>query len=205
MQQLPKRPTLEKSNGAAAVFNPSMFHYQQALASMQLQQPTFIPTGEPLLLFTLSAPYTLCSVVSYSTAQLQGVRLKYYLAQFFPCLPSLSLWAHAFSVSLGSLLCTCVMLFGPHNTDTELCHWSSAALHYLLVRSCCNASVHYIKPPLNILHTVYPMVSRWVWCICNTNGLTVLFIWSLLEKKNHHFSISRFPVLSTWQVSGPIY
>ncbi|XP_037396525.1 muscleblind-like protein 3 isoform X2 [Pygocentrus nattereri] len=45
MQQLPKRPTLEKNNGAAAVFNPSMFHYQQALASMQLQQPAFIPTG----------------------------------------------------------------------------------------------------------------------------------------------------------------
>ncbi|KAK3535890.1 hypothetical protein QTP70_021193, partial [Hemibagrus guttatus] len=44
MQQIPKRPTLEKSNGAAAVFNPSMFHYQQALASMQLQQPAFIPT-----------------------------------------------------------------------------------------------------------------------------------------------------------------
>ncbi|XP_060783811.1 muscleblind-like protein 3 isoform X6 [Neoarius graeffei] len=44
MQQLPKRPTLEKSNGATAIFNPSMFHYQQALASMQLQQPTFIPT-----------------------------------------------------------------------------------------------------------------------------------------------------------------
>ncbi|KAM9470530.1 muscleblind-like protein 3 isoform 10-T11 [Clarias gariepinus] len=47
MQQLPKRPTLEKSNGAAAVFNPSMFHYQQALASMQLQQPAFIPTVDP--------------------------------------------------------------------------------------------------------------------------------------------------------------
>ncbi|KAL7863210.1 hypothetical protein SRHO_G00121940 [Serrasalmus rhombeus] len=45
MQQLPKRPTLEKNNGAAAVFNPSMFHYQQALASMQLQQPAFIPTA----------------------------------------------------------------------------------------------------------------------------------------------------------------
>ncbi|XP_058253872.1 muscleblind-like protein 3 isoform X11 [Hemibagrus wyckioides] len=44
MQQIPKRPTLEKSNGAAAIFNPSMFHYQQALASMQLQQPAFIPT-----------------------------------------------------------------------------------------------------------------------------------------------------------------
>ncbi|XP_047013126.1 muscleblind-like protein 3 isoform X1 [Ictalurus punctatus] len=48
MQQLPKRQTLEKSNGAAAIFNPSMFHYQQALASMQLQQPAFIPTGSLL-------------------------------------------------------------------------------------------------------------------------------------------------------------
>ncbi|XP_048087979.1 muscleblind-like protein 3 isoform X8 [Alosa alosa] len=46
MQALPKRPTMEKSNGAsAAVFNPSMFHYQQALANMQLQQQAFIPTG----------------------------------------------------------------------------------------------------------------------------------------------------------------
>ncbi|XP_030621515.1 muscleblind-like protein 3 isoform X2 [Chanos chanos] len=48
MQQLPKRPTLEKSNGTAAVFNPGMFHYQQALANMQLQQPAFIPTGSAL-------------------------------------------------------------------------------------------------------------------------------------------------------------
>ncbi|XP_062379954.1 muscleblind-like protein 3 isoform X2 [Sardina pilchardus] len=49
MQALPKRPTLEKSNGAsAAVFNPSMFHYQQALANMQLQQQAFIPTGPVL-------------------------------------------------------------------------------------------------------------------------------------------------------------
>uniref|UniRef100_A0A665XER8 Muscleblind-like protein 3 n=1 Tax=Echeneis naucrates TaxID=173247 RepID=A0A665XER8_ECHNA len=46
VQQLPKRPILEKSNGAtAAVFNPSMFHYQQALANVQLQQPAFIPTA----------------------------------------------------------------------------------------------------------------------------------------------------------------
>ncbi|XP_026213752.1 muscleblind-like protein 3 isoform X2 [Anabas testudineus] len=43
---LTKRPVLEKNNGAAAtVFNPSMFHYQQALANMQLQQQAFIPTG----------------------------------------------------------------------------------------------------------------------------------------------------------------
>nr|XP_046263131.1 muscleblind-like protein 3 isoform X2 [Scatophagus argus] len=51
MQTLPKRPILEKSNGAAAaVFNPSMFHYQQALANMQLQQPAFIPTDSSELL-----------------------------------------------------------------------------------------------------------------------------------------------------------
>uniref|UniRef100_A0A672GHJ8 Muscleblind-like protein 3 n=1 Tax=Salarias fasciatus TaxID=181472 RepID=A0A672GHJ8_SALFA len=51
--QLPKRPVLEKSNGAAAtVFNPNMFHYQQALANMQIQQPAFIPTGESLDPFT---------------------------------------------------------------------------------------------------------------------------------------------------------
>ncbi|XP_061131844.1 muscleblind-like protein 3 isoform X3 [Syngnathus typhle] len=45
VQSLPKRQMLDKSNGAP-VFNPNMFHYQQALASMQLQQPAFIPTVE---------------------------------------------------------------------------------------------------------------------------------------------------------------
>ncbi|XP_064182336.1 muscleblind-like protein 3 isoform X3 [Anguilla rostrata] len=45
LQPLPKRPSMEKSNGAPAMFSPSMFHYQQALANMQLQQPAFIPTG----------------------------------------------------------------------------------------------------------------------------------------------------------------
>uniref|UniRef100_A0AAY5EEH3 C3H1-type domain-containing protein n=1 Tax=Electrophorus electricus TaxID=8005 RepID=A0AAY5EEH3_ELEEL len=32
---LPKRPTLEKANGATAVFNTGMFQYQQALTNMQ--------------------------------------------------------------------------------------------------------------------------------------------------------------------------
>lgn len=86
MQQLPKRPTLEKSNGAAAVFNPSMFHYQQALASMQLQQPAFIPTGESqLLLLLLLLLYTLCSVGSQDTAQRQEFRLLG--PAFFPACP----------------------------------------------------------------------------------------------------------------------
>uniref|UniRef100_H0YXT1 Muscleblind like splicing regulator 3 n=1 Tax=Taeniopygia guttata TaxID=59729 RepID=H0YXT1_TAEGU len=49
LQPLPKRPALEKNNGATTVFNPSVFHYQQALANMQLQQPTFIPTDIPVI------------------------------------------------------------------------------------------------------------------------------------------------------------
>ncbi|XP_045560016.1 muscleblind-like protein 1 isoform X5 [Salmo salar] len=45
---LPKRPTLEKANGATAMFNAAgMFQYQQALANMQFQQQ-FIPSGSIL-------------------------------------------------------------------------------------------------------------------------------------------------------------
>uniref|UniRef100_A0A8C6Z4A3 Muscleblind like splicing regulator 2 n=1 Tax=Nothoprocta perdicaria TaxID=30464 RepID=A0A8C6Z4A3_NOTPE len=47
LHPLPKRQALEKSNGASAVFNPSVLHYQQALANAQLQQhAAFIPTGK---------------------------------------------------------------------------------------------------------------------------------------------------------------
>lgn len=48
LQPLPKRPALEKSNGASSLFNPSVLHYQQALANAQLQQPAFFPTGKSL-------------------------------------------------------------------------------------------------------------------------------------------------------------
>ncbi|KAL3057472.1 hypothetical protein OYC64_007861 [Pagothenia borchgrevinki] len=43
---LPKRPALEKSNGATTMFNAGMFQYHQALANMQFQQQAaFIPSG----------------------------------------------------------------------------------------------------------------------------------------------------------------
>ncbi|XP_057715085.1 muscleblind-like protein 2a isoform X8 [Corythoichthys intestinalis] len=45
LQPLPKRAALEKSNGASSLFNPSVLHYQQALANAQLQQPAFFPTA----------------------------------------------------------------------------------------------------------------------------------------------------------------
>lgn len=45
---LPKRPALEKANGAPTIFNAGMFPYQQALANMQFQQQAaFIPSGKP--------------------------------------------------------------------------------------------------------------------------------------------------------------
>ncbi|XP_016396708.1 muscleblind-like protein 2 isoform X1 [Sinocyclocheilus rhinocerous] len=57
LQPLPKRPALEKSNGASTLFNPSVLHYQQALASAQLQQPTaaFFPTGSVLCMAPASS------------------------------------------------------------------------------------------------------------------------------------------------------
>ncbi|XP_069069432.1 muscleblind-like protein 1 isoform X7 [Pleurodeles waltl] len=46
---LPKRPALEKTNGATAVINSGMLQYQQALANMQLQQQAaFFPPGSIL-------------------------------------------------------------------------------------------------------------------------------------------------------------
>ncbi|XP_066515149.1 muscleblind-like protein 1 isoform X8 [Hoplias malabaricus] len=45
MPPLPKRPALEKTNGATAMFNAGMLQYQQALANMQFQQQAaFIPS-----------------------------------------------------------------------------------------------------------------------------------------------------------------
>ncbi|XP_006541501.1 muscleblind-like protein 3 isoform X3 [Mus musculus] len=48
LQLIPKRSALDKANGATPVFNPSVFHCQQALANMQIPQQAFIPTGQIL-------------------------------------------------------------------------------------------------------------------------------------------------------------
>ncbi|XP_057715075.1 muscleblind-like protein 2a isoform X7 [Corythoichthys intestinalis] len=55
LQPLPKRAALEKSNGASSLFNPSVLHYQQALANAQLQQPAFFPTGSVLCMAPASS------------------------------------------------------------------------------------------------------------------------------------------------------
>ncbi|XP_068124049.1 muscleblind-like protein 2 isoform X9 [Hyperolius riggenbachi] len=56
LHSLPKRPALEKSNGASALFNPSVLHYQQALASAQLQQPAaFFPADHTEIITKIGA------------------------------------------------------------------------------------------------------------------------------------------------------
>uniref|UniRef100_A0A8C6L6C6 Muscleblind like splicing regulator 1 n=1 Tax=Nothobranchius furzeri TaxID=105023 RepID=A0A8C6L6C6_NOTFU len=60
---LPKRPALEKANGANSMFNAGVFQYQQALANMQFQQQAaFIPSGEALIFLNPSttARHTMC-------------------------------------------------------------------------------------------------------------------------------------------------
>ncbi|XP_016330434.1 muscleblind-like protein 1 isoform X8 [Sinocyclocheilus anshuiensis] len=49
MPPLPKRPALEKANGATNMFSTGMLQYQQALANMHFQQQAaFIPSGSIL-------------------------------------------------------------------------------------------------------------------------------------------------------------
>lgn len=49
MQPLPKRPALEKANGAASMFSAGMLQYQQALANMQFQQQAAFFPSVPMM------------------------------------------------------------------------------------------------------------------------------------------------------------
>ncbi|XP_061638003.1 muscleblind-like protein 1 isoform X6 [Phyllopteryx taeniolatus] len=69
---LPKRPALEKANGAATMFNAGVFQYQQALANMQFQQQAaFIPSVPMMHGATpanVSAANTSATSVPFATA-----------------------------------------------------------------------------------------------------------------------------------------
>ncbi|XP_041420861.1 muscleblind-like protein 1 isoform X2 [Xenopus laevis] len=63
---LPKRPALEKTNGATGVFNTGFFQYQQALANMQLQQQAaFFP---PVPMVHGAAPATVSAAATSATS-----------------------------------------------------------------------------------------------------------------------------------------
>ncbi|XP_036392027.1 muscleblind-like protein 1 isoform X4 [Megalops cyprinoides] len=69
---LPKRPALEKTNGATAMFNAGMFQYQQALANMQFQQQAAFIPSVPMMHgatpATVSAATTSATSVPFATA-----------------------------------------------------------------------------------------------------------------------------------------
>ncbi|CAH2247182.1 muscleblind 1 isoform X1 [Pelobates cultripes] len=63
---LPKRPALEKTNGATGMFNTGFFQYQQALANMQLQQQAaFFP---PVPMMHGAAPATVSAAATSATS-----------------------------------------------------------------------------------------------------------------------------------------
>ncbi|XP_071216269.1 muscleblind-like protein 1 isoform X3 [Salvelinus alpinus] len=74
---LPKRPTLEKSTGATAMFNVAGFQYQQALANMPFQQQ-FIPSV-PMMHgatpATVSAATSSATSVPFATATANQIPL----------------------------------------------------------------------------------------------------------------------------------
>ncbi|KAM5163242.1 muscleblind-like protein 1 isoform 2-T3 [Mantella aurantiaca] len=69
---LPKRPALEKTNGATGMFNTGFFQYQQALANMQLQQQAAffppVPMVHGAAPATMSAAATSATSVPFATA-----------------------------------------------------------------------------------------------------------------------------------------
>ncbi|XP_059357263.1 muscleblind-like protein 1 isoform X5 [Carassius carassius] len=76
MPPLPKRPALEKSNGATSMFSHGMLQYQQALANMQFQQQAaFIPSvpmmhgASPAAVSAATSPATSIPFASASANQ----------------------------------------------------------------------------------------------------------------------------------------
>ncbi|XP_068613405.1 muscleblind-like protein 1 [Brachionichthys hirsutus] len=69
---LPKRPALEKTNGATTMFNAGIFQYQQALANMQFQQQAAFFPSVPMMHgatpATVSAATTSVTSVPFATA-----------------------------------------------------------------------------------------------------------------------------------------
>ncbi|XP_054650684.1 muscleblind-like protein 3 isoform X12 [Dunckerocampus dactyliophorus] len=69
---LPKRPALEKANGATTMFNAGVFQYQQALANMQFQQQAAFIPSVPMMHgaspATVSAATTSATSVPFATA-----------------------------------------------------------------------------------------------------------------------------------------
>ncbi|XP_028834497.1 muscleblind-like protein 1 isoform X3 [Denticeps clupeoides] len=111
MPPLPKRPALEKTNGATTMFNTGMLQYQQALANMQFQQQAaFIPSGSILCMTpaasvvpmmhgatpaTVSAATTSATSVPFATATANQLTTNEYM-QLIPIISADHLTSHKY-------------------------------------------------------------------------------------------------------------
>ncbi|XP_062843719.1 muscleblind-like protein 1 isoform X3 [Trichomycterus rosablanca] len=81
MPPLSKRPALEKTNGATAMFNASMLQYQQALANMQFQQhAAFIPSGSILCMTPAASVVPMMHGASPATATTSATSVPFATA-----------------------------------------------------------------------------------------------------------------------------
>ncbi|XP_072320245.1 muscleblind-like protein 1 isoform X9 [Eucyclogobius newberryi] len=99
---LPKRPALEKANGATTMFNAGMFQYQQALANMQFQQQAaFIPSGSILCMTPATSVVPLMhgaspATVSAATTSATSVPFATATANQIPIISAEHLTSHKY-------------------------------------------------------------------------------------------------------------
>ncbi|XP_062844262.1 muscleblind-like protein 1 isoform X5 [Trichomycterus rosablanca] len=106
MPPLPKRPALEKTNGATAMFNTGMFQYQQALANMQFhQQAAFIPSGSILCMTPAASVVPMmhgasAATVSAATTSATSVPFATATANQIPVISADQLTSHKYMTQM---------------------------------------------------------------------------------------------------------
>ncbi|KAK7163615.1 hypothetical protein R3I93_007613 [Phoxinus phoxinus] len=95
MPPLPKRPALEKANGAAGMFSTGMLQYQQALANMQFQQQAFIPSVPMMHGASQAATTTSATSVPFASASANQLTTNEYM-QLIPIISAEHLTSHKY-------------------------------------------------------------------------------------------------------------
>ncbi|KAK9980125.1 hypothetical protein ABG768_013518 [Culter alburnus] len=99
MPPLPKRPALEKANGATSMFSTGMLQYQQALANMQFQQQAAFIPSVPMMHgaspAAVSAATTSATSVPFASASANQLTTNEYM-QLIPIISAEHLTSHKY-------------------------------------------------------------------------------------------------------------
>ncbi|XP_052389585.1 muscleblind-like protein 1 isoform X20 [Carassius gibelio] len=99
MPPLPKRPALEKANGATSMFSHGMLQYQQALANMQFQQQAAFIPSVPMMHgaspAAVSAATTSATSVPFASASANQLTTNEYM-QLIPIISAEHLTSHKY-------------------------------------------------------------------------------------------------------------